>query len=138
MAETVTFVAPVRPVGKGRPRATRTATGVRMLTPRKTALFEAAIRAAAMRANASPIDGPIKLSVCAQFAPAKSWPKARKQAAAAQPPHCQAPDADNIGKAVADALNGVCYLDDAAIASIRVDKVWALQDSVIVTVESWN
>ena len=35
------------------------------------------------------------------------------------------PDADNIAKAVCDALNGIAYKDDKQITCLTVDKVWA-------------
>ena len=35
------------------------------------------------------------------------------------------PDADNIAKAVCDALNGIAYKDDKQINCLTVDKVWA-------------
>ena len=34
------------------------------------------------------------------------------------------PDADNIAKIICDALNGIAYQDDAAVAELSVVKKW--------------
>lgn len=37
-------------------------------------------------------------------------------------PHIKRPDADNVAKAILDALNGHAYNDDRAIAALSVRK----------------
>ena len=44
------------------------------------------------------------------------------------------PDADNIGKIVADALNGVAYQDDAQIILLQIRKTYSEEPRVVVTV----
>jgi Holliday junction resolvase RusA-like endonuclease len=45
------------------------------------------------------------------------------------------PDADNIGKQIGDALNGVVWRDDAQIVDIRVRKLYGPAARTVVTVE---
>lgn len=51
-------------------------------------------------------------------------------------PHIKRPDADNVAKAILDALNGHAYNDDSAIALLTVRKYQTTGASrVEVTVE---
>ena len=50
-------------------------------------------------------------------------------------PHIQKPDADNIGKLVKDALNGVAYDDDCQVSTITVVKQWSDRARTTVTLE---
>jgi Holliday junction resolvase RusA-like endonuclease len=112
------FIVPGAPVGKARPRMTKRGT---VYTPAKTIAAEKAVQAAARDAGVSIMSGPVQLSIHAWFAIPKSWTKARKAAAFAK--FCTSkPDVDNIGKLVADALNGLAYADDAQVAILNVVK----------------
>lgn len=138
----VSFTVAAKPIGKERPRVTRRGT----YTPQKTRAYEAAVRAAFIEA----VKGDrlfsrdrvvhAAVSVCANFRVPVSWTNGKK--AAAYNAFCtKKPDADNIAKAVCDALNGVAYPDDACIVSLTVDKYWSGEgedDSVDVTVELWT
>lgn len=52
------------------------------------------------------------------------------------------PDADNIVKAVLDALNGSAYYDDAQVIEITVRKLFSFDEGLTVTVgavsEDWG
>jgi Holliday junction resolvase RusA-like endonuclease len=61
-------------------------------------------------------------------------PKYRTNEGLIGDPVTKKPDADNIGKLVLDALNGVAYKDDSQVFSIEVEKIWAEFDSVQVWV----
>ena len=51
-------------------------------------------------------------------------------------PHIKRPDADNVAKAILDALNGHAYNDDSAIALLTVRKYQTTGAShVEVTIE---
>jgi Holliday junction resolvase RusA-like endonuclease len=39
-------------------------------------------------------------------------------------PHCKRPDADNLFKAVTDALEGVFFLNDSQIFSAQLTKIY--------------
>jgi Holliday junction resolvase RusA-like endonuclease len=45
------------------------------------------------------------------------------------------PDADNILKLVADALNGVAYDDDKRVVVASVCKLWSSQPRLEITIE---
>lgn len=128
-------------VGKGRPRATTVQGRARMYTPAKTVTFETAIGlhgAQAIRAQGPLcVDMPVALRVDVIRAPLKSWSRKKAEAMRGR---CVTgkPDADNIGKAIADALNGVAYLDDAQIADFHVTRRWGDADEIIITVEAFD
>ncbi|MFG1172141.1 RusA family crossover junction endodeoxyribonuclease [Erwiniaceae bacterium CAU 1747] len=54
-----------------------------------------------------------------------SWSK-KKRAASAGQPHQQKPDADNLLKALMDAL----YDDDSSVWDVRVSKIWGETGSI--------
>jgi Holliday junction resolvase RusA-like endonuclease len=45
------------------------------------------------------------------------------------------PDADNIAKIVADALNGIAYYDDAQIVDLQVRKIYAESPHVRIEIQ---
>lgn len=45
------------------------------------------------------------------------------------------PDTDNYVKAIADALNGVCYVDDSQVVSVVANKWYGLNPRIEVVVE---
>ena len=103
-------------IGKARPRVTVHGT----YTPKPTRDAEELIRreAETIGITPEPADVPLRLSVTAVFPVAQSWTKTKKRLAyCGAIPICK-PDADNILKLVADALNGVAYEDDKQIAEM--------------------
>ena len=129
----ITFTIPGKPFGKQRPRFSRRSG--RAYTPAKTIEHEAAIAAAAKEHFPEPLEGPIKLVVAAVFEPPKSWSKAKKAEHLGRS-HMQAPDADNIVKAVADGMIGTCYKDDRQVAAMEVVKVWGPSARTVITVRT--
>jgi len=104
-----------KPQGKARPRFTRQG---RAYTPKNTVDYETQIRQAYIAAGGTLISDtePILICITACFKKAKT----NKM----ESPTLK-PDADNIAKAVCDALNGIAYKDDKQITCLTVDKVWA-------------
>ena len=104
-----------KPQGKARPRFTRQG---RAYTPKNTVDYEEQIKQAYIAAGGTLISdtAPILICITACFKRAKS----NKM----DSPTLK-PDADNIAKAVCDALNGIAYKDDKQITRLKVDKVWA-------------
>lgn len=131
MPEAITFTAYCDPVGKARPRVTRTG---HVYTPKRTTNFEAEIARAARPHFDAPLSAPVRVTIWATFKPAKSWSKA-KTASAMHGPHTQKPDLDNVEKAVLDALNGIAFTDDSLVAEKSARKVWGPVARVVVTVE---
>lgn len=134
----IAFEIPGPPVGKGRPRAFRMGNSVRMHTPEKTASYESLVKLAAKQAmaGAAPMAFPIALSLVVLHAIPKSWSK-RKQDAALQGTErpTTKPDADNVAKAVADACNGIVWVDDAQVVELRVSKRYSSAPGVMVEVQ---
>lgn len=117
----IRFTVPGVPQGKGRPRITTRNGSPRAFTPQKTVAYEGLIALAAQHVmdGASPLTGPVALSIVAWFPIPASWSKKRKAEARH---HTSKPDADNIAKAVGDGLNGVAWLDDSQVASCTIEK----------------
>lgn len=109
------------PKGKGRPRFAQG----HAYTPQATRDYEKLIQAEYKRqcGDRFPDDSYIKLQIIAHFAVPKSAKKAEKIAMLNDEiMPTKKPDADNILKIVADALNGVAYSDDKQIVEMRVEK----------------
>lgn len=129
-----TFEVPGVPRGKGRPKFARVGSGVRTYTDAKTASYENLIRLAYKAAHPGQpvLDQAVRVVVTALFPIPKSWSKAKRAAAEW---HISKPDGDNVFKAVADGLNGVCWTDDSLVAEHRVSKQYTDHEpKLIVTV----
>lgn len=50
-------------------------------------------------------------------------------------PYDKKPDTDNLVKAIADALNGVAYLDDKQICSLKVKKFYGVRGLVKIRIK---
>ena len=117
----ISFIIPGAPKGKARPRVTRYGT----YTPQSTREYEALVRKCWQESGAEPFpaDTALYCTVSAYFAIPESYSKKRKKALAFTP-HTKKPDCDNIAKAVLDALNGLAFHDDSAIAKLTVEKIY--------------
>ena len=138
MAE-IAFVVPGVPVGKGRPRATKTRDGVRMYTPGKTVSYEAVVAYAGRQAMAgrNPEQGALAVSLYILVPIPSSWSLAKqKRAAFGLIMPTTKPDIDNIEKAVFDALNGVCWRDDVQVTDVMKFKRYGYQPGVHVTIKT--
>lgn len=101
-------------MGQARPRFTRKG---RAYDPREMKEYKAAIAAAYTEQAGKVFDGPVVVSVHAYRPLAKSTPKkVTRQAWTSKP------DADNIAKAVLDALKGVAWRDDSQVVKLEVVK----------------
>ncbi len=123
---------PGDPVAKGRPRATTIGGHARLYTPAKTVSYERRIREAAEAAGVQPIEGPVYLAIYCYW----QWPKSkeRKRNPREAAWRDSGPDADNVAKAVADALNGVAYQDDRQVCDLRVFKLRPSQGECSCTI----
>lgn len=134
---TVAFTIPGAPRGKGRPRASRFAGGVRLYTDAKTASYEGLIAYAAQQALGcrEPLDGPLTVTVLIRLAPAASGSKAMRaaQLAGGVCP-TKKPDLDNVVKAVLDGCNGVAFRDDAQVCWVNAGKIYAPAGGVDVVI----
>ncbi|MGM0584244.1 MAG: RusA family crossover junction endodeoxyribonuclease [Pseudomonadota bacterium] len=127
------FTVPGKPMGKQRPRFTRRSG--RSYTPDETLTAENWVKHCALEAKVTPLDGPLAVDITAVSAIPKSWSKKKRQDAIALGYDTRKPDADNIGKLVTDALNGIAYGDDAQVAILTVTKAHdAGEPRVVVSV----
>lgn len=108
--------------------------GSQRYTAPKTRSYEKTVadEAALVMKPRQPMDGPVMLNVLAIFPIPVSWSK-RKKAAANYV--TTKPDADNILKAIADALNGIVYTDDKQVVDTFVRKRYGDQPRVEITVQ---
>lgn len=121
------FFVPGKPMGKERPRHTRT--GV-TYTPGKTKAYEEFVRTIFKdKYKASkPIDKGISVAVfiIAYFKQPKNLTKAKRELIAKDKLYPTVkPDNDNIAKIICDSLNGLAYADDNQITELKVCKRYA-------------
>lgn len=117
---TTTLTITGKPLGQPRQRISVVAGRARNYLPSDNPIhgFKYAIRAAwGLRPQ---IEGPVCMKVTAYFPRPKSRTKKRGPNPAY--PHTGKPDADNVGKAVMDALNGLAYRDDSQVWVMIVVK----------------
>lgn len=132
------FHVPGQPVGKGRPRIGRSGPHARMFTPEKTVNYEGLVAYAAQKAMAGGglLEGAcgVKLRIDCQI-PASWSQKKQRAAAAGEIRPTSKPDADNVIKAIFDAMNGVVWKDDVQAVDIAVSKFYSAVPGVAVRVE---
>lgn len=124
---TLEFTVPGKARGKARPRVTKAG---HAFTPKETVNAEAFVRSRAVDALAGRpwLEGALRVTIEVLVGVPKSWPKKRRAAALAgkfRP--TSPPDIENIAKLIMDSLNTVAYRDDAAVASLTVNKRYAEQ-----------
>lgn len=128
------------PVGKGRPKITTRGQYAHAYTPRKTKEFEEAIRFEFMsntsdRMPVYPKDVPLQIEMEFAFEVPKSYSKKKREACLkGEIQHTKRPDADNIAKAVCDALNGYAFEDDSQITVMILEKLYAEESYVTVKI----
>ena len=133
----VDFWVKGQPVGKGRPRFTKSG---HTYTPQKTKDYEHKLAAAASDAmqnlGLEPWSGKCKVGVLAQFEIPTSWPKKRREAAVRYEVHPGRPDIDNLVKIALDAINGVVFEDDAQVYMVQAMKRYG--DPMLLVSVEWD
>lgn len=121
----MTLTIPGEPVGKGRPRLTRTG---KAYTPARTRAYEQKIRQAYLEQNGEKLNGYIVATITAYMQIPKSASKrqAAEMAAGIIRP-AKTPDIDNIVKAALDGLNGLAYEDDKQIVKVVAEKWYSIK-----------
>lgn len=128
------FIIHAAPVGKARPRVTRNGT----FTPAKTRAYEKLVRVEyGAQCGAQYFgDSPLAVSITAYYQIPKSASKRKRgqmESKIIRP--TVKPDADNVCKAVCDALNGVAWKDDAQIVNLIFEKHYGAEPRVKVEIE---
>lgn len=133
----IQFNVPGQPVGKGRPRIGKVGAHARMFMPAKTVSYESTVALAASQAmqGRELIDGPVRVLMSMFCQIPASWSrKKQEQALAGQIRPTTKPDADNVIKAIFDAINGVVWRDDVQVVELGVSKVYGAVPGVSVHV----
>lgn len=80
----------------------------------------------------------VSIAVEAYFSPPKSWSKSgTADALAGRKPHLAKPDWDNIAKSVGDALKGVVWDDDSRVVMGQVQKFYAEEPMIRISIWKW-
>lgn len=127
----MTYAGKVR--GQGRPRFTRSGHAYKDAASRA---YEAALARCWAEQSGACFDGPVRVNISVWRHLPRSKPKG-----VSEEPDTLKPDADNIAKAVLDALNGVAWRDDSQVVALSVRKFPRLRvptdtDMLYVVVES--
>lgn len=113
------------PVGKGRPRFTRTG---HAYTPEKTRMYENIVRLRALEAmrGEARLKGAVSVTILARFpVPASYSTKRRVACLQASEKPAKKPDIDNLVKAILDGLNGTIFEDDSQVVQLSAAKTYA-------------
>lgn len=131
----ITLIIPGNPMGKQRPRVLKT--GI-TYTPKETVNYETLIKElyATEYKHQKLLEGPLEMKIKAYFQIPKSVSKVKAtsmERGDIRP--TKKPDADNLIKIVADALNGIAYKDDSQIVSCSLEKYYSNIPRVQVEIE---
>lgn len=107
--------------------------GKRRYTPKKQSDYMGIIRLFASRAMGSrpPLEGPVSVRMTAFSVTPASWSKKKRETTTWR---TSKPDLDNTYKLCADSLNNIVWLDDAQVACLHVEKLYAAQASLVVCI----
>ena len=126
------------PVGKGRPKFSTFNGHATAYTPAKTVSYETLVKLSyQQQCNDKPHDKdiPLRAEITAYFPIPKSTSMKRKlMMLDGQIRHTKKCDADNLAKAVLDALNGIAYYDDSQVCELSVSKLYSDNPRVIVNI----
>lgn len=124
------------PQGKARPRFANHAQSISVWTPEKTKAYENSIKVAFWEQCGNtkfPEGSQLELKVLAFFKIPKNTSKKKIEAMlSGKIRPTKKPDIDNVLKAVADALNGVCYKDDSCIVKMSGEKFYSDNPRIVI------
>ena len=132
------FTIPGEPTGKARPKVVRNGPFTKAITPEKTVLYENLVKVEFQRQcpAATIIEEPVFMRIRCFYALAKNDSRKKRAAklnGAIRP--TKKPDIDNCIKIIADALNGLAYVDDTQIVAVVAEKYFAEIPRVEVIIE---
>ena len=126
----ITFTISGTAIPKARPRATKIGNRAIMYTPAKTKEFENYVKlVASQHAPKELLTSALEVRLSFLFQRPKSLPKKIRH-------HTKKPDIDNLAKSVLDAMEGIIYVNDAQVISLRVTKEYGIP-RCMVQVEEW-
>ncbi len=134
----VKFTIQGEPKGKGRPRFAKQGKYVRTYTPDDTVYYENLVKMEYIRQCKDfkfADDTQLDMRIMAYYSiPARTSKKRKKLMVDKILRPTKKPDWDNIGKIVADSLNGIAYRDDAQIVDSMVRKFYSENPRVEVKI----
>ncbi len=132
----INFTVAGEPKGKARPRFCHNG---QVYTPKQTTTYEQQIIVGYYKQCGNvkfDENSQLELFVAAYFKIPKSASKKKRIAMLCEEIRpTKKPDGDNILKAVADALNGVCYKDDKNIVKMSIEKFYSDVPRIEVVVQ---
>lgn len=138
---TIKFIVSGKPQGKARPRFRKIGNYVSTYNPKQTTEYEKLVKSSAIEQCKDKLNkqytGLVKMSIKAYFKPNKSISKKQYDLLIGKE-HLKKPDSDNIAKIICDSLNGVAYKDDSQVAYLEIEKYYADEERVEVTMEYGN
>lgn len=133
----VYFIVPGPVVGKGRPRFSTVGGYAKAYTPKKTKDYETKVKDCYLE-EYQPLrwvdKESLEIVVNAYFEIPKTASRKAKTEMLLHGYPTKKPDADNILKSIADALNGLAYTDDSQIVSATVNKLWSEEPKAEITI----
>lgn len=126
--------------GKGRPRFRNLGKFVQTYTDRNTQDYEMSLKEAYLQANQPKYMNPdealgLQMNVYMQMPKSATKKKHQEMLEGIIKP-TKKPDIDNILKSVLDSLNQVAFYDDTQIISIKVNKYYAEEPRLEITIFS--
>lgn len=131
----LTFVVSGEPKSQPRPKASRRGSFIHIYTPATAKAWKGSVaKAAGPFLSAGPLTGPLSLSLDFRFARPKShFTSKGALSKSARLAHTTKPDADNLAKAVMDALTDAgLWRDDTQIVQLNVTKTYDANEGVTV------
>ena len=122
MSEKYGIEIPGNPVAQPRHRVSARGGFARTYLPKKHPVHEYKRRVAEYTQDWPVFAGPVNVFIEVAFPMPQSWSR-KKLVAMREAFHAQKPDADNIAKAILDALKAR-WKDDAQVARLSIDKRW--------------
>lgn len=133
------FIIPGCPVGKSRPKFSTFNGRAMAYTPAKTVNYENLVKLSYQQQCAGQMydkDISLRVNIEAYFPIPKSTTKRkREQMQNRELMHTKKPDADNVAKAICDALNGIAYTDDSQVCILTVCKYYSDYPRAEVTIQ---
>ena len=132
------IIIPGVPVGKGRPKFSTFNGHAVAYTPEKTVNYENLVKLSFQQSGETAFDRETQLraDIYAYFPIPKSTSKKnREEMERGLILPTKKPDADNIAKAILDALNGLAFYDDAQVVYLQVSKRYSNEPRAVVFID---
>lgn len=127
------------PVGKGRPRFRNAGNFVQTYTPEKTVNYETLVQLEYRRQCHDfkfEKEIPLDVRITAYYGIPKSASKKKAQLMRDRKIRpIKKPDADNVIKAILDALNKIAYHDDTQVADLQLRRFYSDNPRVVITMQ---